>query len=228
MRNKLNSRRFLFVIFNILAIGLFSACDTADTNNSTVSLSFSNQTLAKILDDNIELDTVKILLRDIKIKNQSANNESNLKVGPFVVYLDLSGMTTDFAIGDMPPGFYDRVRFSVHKIEDSETPPDPEFKEGNESNLRYSVIVKGKYNSQDFIYKSRKSAHQDLKLETPIEVEANEIANLTIAVNPFSWFFDGTTLLDPTDAANENDIDNNIKDSFKKCFRDDNHDGVTD
>lgn len=228
MRNKLNSRIILFAIFNILTIGLFSACDTAETNNSNVSLSFSNQTLAKILDDSIELDTVKILIRDIKIKNQSGNNEPNLKVGPFVVHLELNGMTTDFAVGDIPPGSYDRVRFSVHKIEDSETPPDPEFKEGKESNLRYSVIVKGKYNSEVFIYKSRKSAHQDLKLETPIEVEANEIANLTITIDPFSWFYNGTTLLDPTDLDNENEIDNNIKDSFKKCFRDDNHDGTTD
>ena len=210
-------------------MGLFSACDTAETTNSTVSLSFhSSQPLAKVADDTIELDTVKILLRDIKIKNQAGNNEPNLKVGPFVVYLDLSGMTTDFAIGDIPSGLYDRIRFRVHKIEDSETPPDAEFKEGNNSDLRYSVIVKGKYNSEDFIYKSRKSAHQDLKLETPIEVDENEIANLTITVDPFSWFSDGTTLLDPTDPANENDIDNNIKDSFKKCFRDDNHDGVAE
>ena len=90
------------------------------------------------------------------------------------------------------------------------------------------MIVKGKYNSEDFIYKSRKSAHQDLKLETPIEVDENEIANLTITVDPFSWFSDGTNLLDPTDPVNENDIDNDIKDSFKKCFRDDNHDGVAE
>lgn len=222
-------RIILLTIISFSTIGLFNACDTAETTNSTVSISFySNQQLAKVEDDTIVLDTVKILLRDIKIKNQSGNNEPNLKVGPFVVYLDLSGMTTDFVVQDIPSGSYDRVRFSVHKIDESELPPDPEFKEGNDSNLRYSVIVKGKYNSEDFIYKSRKSAHQDLKLETPIEVNENEIANLTITVDLLSWFSDGTTLLDPTDPANENDIDNNIKDSFKKCFRDDNHDGVAE
>ena len=229
MHNKSSYQSISLLISFFSAIILFTACDTAETNNSTVSLSFySGQSLSKTLDDTIELDTVKILIRDIKIKNQSGNNEPNLKVGPFVVYLELSGMTTDFTVTDIPLGSYDRVRFSVHKIEASETPPDPEFKEGNDSSLRYSVIVKGKYNSADFIYKSRKSAHQDLKLETPIEVDENEIANLTITVDPFSWFSDGTTLLDPTDPANENDIDNNIKDSFKKCFRDDNHDGVAE
>lgn len=138
------------------------------------------------------------------------------------------GITTDFAIGNIPPGNYDRIKFKVHKIEGSETPPDPEFKEGTDESLRYSVIVKGTYNSNSFIYKSRKSAHQDLKLETPVVVEENGVANLTIIVDPYSWFTDGANILDPADPANENDIDNNIKDSFKKAFKDNDHDGVID
>jgi len=137
-------------------------------------------------------------------------------------------MTTDFAVGNIFPGTYDRVKFEIHKVEASETPPDPEFREGNDSKLRYSVIVKGKYNSEDFIYKSRKSAKQDLKLETPIEVGANEIANLTIIVDPYTWFYDDIAPLDPTDPDNESEIDKNIKESFKKCFRDDNYDGIAE
>ena len=62
-------------------------------------------------------------------------------------------------------------------------------------------------------------------MEIPIDVGENEIANLTITVDPYSWFYDGDTFSDP---ANENDIDNKIKDSFKKCFRDSNHDGRGD
>jgi len=55
--------------------------------------------------------------------------------------------------------------------------------------LRYSVIVKGIFNSTPFIYKSRKPAHQDLKLETPLVVDEDGVANLTILVDPFSWFY---------------------------------------
>jgi hypothetical protein len=164
-------------------------------------------------------------LRDIKIKNQSGNGELNVKAGPFVVHLNLGGMTTNFAVANIPPGSYDRIRFRVHKLEVSETPPDPEFREGSDSSKRYSVIVKGEYNSVPFVYKSKKSAHQDIKLETPLVVEENSDANLTITVDPLSWFYKNDVLMDPTEAANENDIDNNIEHSFKKCFRDDDHDG---
>ncbi len=125
-------------------------------------------------------------------------------------------------ISNIPPGSYDRIRFEIHKLGDSETPPDPEFKEGN---LRYSVIVKGLYNSVPFVYKSKKSAHQDLKLETPIVVTDNSTANLTITVDPPDWFYKDNVLMDPNDPANESDINNNIEHSFKKSFRDDDHDG---
>jgi hypothetical protein len=57
------------------------------------------------------------------------NDEANIKVGPFVVNLNLAGMTTDFAVGDVTPGSYDRLRFRIHTLDDSKTLPDPEFKD---------------------------------------------------------------------------------------------------
>jgi len=212
-----------------LMLFAFSACDTTENTNGSMSLSFSNNTtLQKINDDIIELDTIKILIRDIKIKSKSGSDTSSIKVGPFVVKLNLAGTTTDFAINNIPTGSYDRIKFEIHKIEASETLSDPEFREGTDASLRYSVIVKGKYNTVPFIYKSRKSAKQDLKLETPVTVDENGVANLTITVDPFTWFADSVNTFDPTDPANENDIDNNIKESFKKAFRDNNHDGKED
>ncbi len=231
--------RKLFALISLaLLCFLFQRCDSTETTDSTVSLSFSTQVLIqKITDDTIILDTVKILLRDVKLKyetdseNDSSNNngdEVSVKVGPFVVYLNLNGVTTDFAVSNIPPGSYNKVKFEIHKIEASETSPDPEFKEGDDSSLRYSVIVKGMYNSNPFIYKSRKSAHQKINPNSPLVVEQNTFTNLTITVDPYSWFAEDGEILDPTNPANENDIDNNIKESFKQCFKDDNRDGDDD
>ena len=218
-----NLIRSFTIILSFIAFTFYTGCDSTETTDGNVSISFAPSNITqKISDDTIQFDTVKILLRDIKIKNQSGNDEMNIKVGPFVVYLNLAGMTTDFAVNNVPPGSYDRIRFRVHTLEDSETPPDPEFKDGS---LRYSVIVKGVYNSVPFIYKSKKSAHQDLKLETPLQVADNSTANLTITVDPPNWFYKDNVLMDPNDPANENDINNNIEHSFKKCFRDDDKDG---
>ncbi|MCH9030526.1 MAG: hypothetical protein IH819_13195, partial [Bacteroidetes bacterium] len=192
-----NLIRSLAAIVAFFSFAFYTGCDSTETTDGTVSVSFSpSGTIPKISADTIQLDTVKILLRDIKIKNQSGNDEMNIKVGPFVVYLNINDMTTDFAVGNVPPRSYDRIRFRVHTLEDSETPPDPEFKEGN---LRYSVIVKGLYNSVPFVYKSKKSAHQDLKLETPIVVTDNSTANLTITVDPPDWFYKANVLMDPND-----------------------------
>jgi len=44
-------------------------------------------------------------------------------------------------------------------------------------------------------------------------------------VDPPNWFYKDNVLMDPNDSANENDINNNIEHSFKKCFRDDDKDG---
>jgi hypothetical protein len=225
----LNNKLFRIVsltIFSIFFFVFFNGCDTAETNNSTISISFTSGTeIPKINDDTIQLDEVKILFKDIKIKNQANNQYPHIKVGTFMVNLNLNGMTTDFAVANVSPGVYDRVKFEVHRLEDSEDPPDPEFRDGS---LNYSIIVKGTHNALQFRYRSRKSAHQDLKLESQMQVGENEIANLTITVDPYSWFFDGDVLMDPNDPGNENLIDNNIEKSFKKCYRDDDHNGLGD
>lgn len=209
------------IIYCISAFIFFSGCNSVETVDSKIKLNFASTTgFGKVTADTIQLDTVKILLRDIKIRNQSTDDTTSIKVGPIVVYLNLAGVTSEFAVADIPPGNYDRIKFKVHKIEGSEFPPDSEFKEGSDESLRYSVIVKGIFNSTPFIYKSRKPAHQDLKLETPLIVDENGVANLTILVDPFSWFMDGGNILDPNDNTNSDKIDNNIKDSFKKAYQD--------
>lgn len=218
--------KFLFITANLFVFLILFGCNTVESGNGTVSVSFSTPVITqKMTGNTVTLDTVKILLRDIKLKNQSISEDMNIKTGPFVILLDLNGITTDFAIGEIPPGSYDRIKFKIQTLEDSEIPPDPEFKEDS---LRYSVIVKGQFNSVPFIYKSKKPAHQDLKLENPVEVNETETANLTITVDPSTWFIINGDVVDPTDPANENDIDNNIKDSFKKCFKDNDHNGQQD
>lgn len=229
-----------------ISIIFFFSCDTTETTDGTVSLSFSSGTpLQKVNDGALELTEVKILLRDIKLEMEDGIEDENenegegehenddggsytLRVGPFVINLNLSGMTTDFVVANIPAGLYEEVKFKIHQIEASETSPDPEFKEGDDSSLRYSVIVKGLYNSDTFVYKSRKSAHQKLEFEPPIQLLENSELNLTIKVDPYNWFYKDDILMDPSDPANENDIDNNIEESFEEAYEDDDHDGDHD
>jgi hypothetical protein len=241
--------RSVAIVFAVFIAFQIQGCNTNNINNpssTSLSLSFAtNQGLNKSNLVAIELDTIKILIRDIKLENESDSSDyeshwgmhsdtsfnyrsEDIKVGPFVVYLNLNGITTDFAVNNIPAGSYNEIKFKIHQIQASEVPPDPEFKEGNDNSLRYSVIVKGKYNSIPFVYKSRKSASQKIMLDTLLVVQENSITNLTISVDPTIWFMDGQTELDPTDSTNAYLIDKNISRSFRSAFEDDDHDGQCD
>lgn len=228
LKNKLKSSSFIFNCVAIILI-LASACDTTEPEETSLSLSFATENvLPKSAADDFQLQEVKLLIRNIKIKNQSDNNELQVKTGPLVVNLKLNGNLTEFSEDEIPAGAYDRVRFEIHKIEDSETPPDPEFKEGLESSMRYSAIVKGTINGELFRYRFRKSADQDIKLEEDVVVSDGEAANLTIMVDPYSWFYEGDVLLNPNDKENENKIENKMQNAFKRAYKDNDHDGIGD
>jgi len=229
------------ISFAAAAILLFilQGCDTTETSGGTVSLSFSSGSNLQKINQDIQLTEVKILLRDIKLEKESYgesrgedgddDNECEVvKVGPFVVNLNLDGPTTDFVVNSIPAGTYDELKFEIHKPKGSEIPADPEFKDGDDNSRRYSVVAKGTIDGNPFVYKSRKPAHQEIEFETPLVVLENTNTNLTIIVDPYTWFYEDGVLLDPTNPENENDIDNNIKDSFKQCFKDDDRNGDDD
>jgi hypothetical protein len=215
------------ILFLIITALMITSCDATEPNSTRLSLSIaSDSELLKSEGEEFQISEVKLLIRDIKIKNQAQDNELQVKTGPIAVNLDLEGNITEFASSEIPEGAYDRVRFSIHKIEDSEECPDPEFKEGTENTERFSVIVKGMLNGEEFRYRSRKSAEQDVKLTEDIIIAENEDANLTIIVDPYSWFYEGETFLNPNISANDDKIDNNLKTAFKRAFKDNDHDGL--
>jgi hypothetical protein len=228
LKRKVKSSSFIFNCIAIILL-LVSACNTTEPEETSLSLSFAAENvMPKLAADDFQLQEVKLLIRDIKIKNQADDNEMQVKTEPLVVNLELNGNVTEFSEGEIPAGAYDRVRFEIHKIEDSETPPDPEFKEGSESSMRYSAIVKGTINGDSFRYRFRKSAVQDIKLEEDLLVNDGEAANLTIMVDPYSWFYEGDVLLNPNDKANENLIENKMQNAFKRAYKDNDHNGIGD
>jgi hypothetical protein len=120
------------------------------------------------------------------------------------------------------------VKFRIHKPEDLEPIPDPDFRDGESGQLRYSVIVRGSYNGVSFVYRSREGASQETRLNSPITVTDDRTVNVTLVVNPQGWFERNGQALDPSDPANVSLIDNAIKDSFSRAFKDDNKDGQPD
>lgn len=175
---------------------------------------------------NLVLDTVKILLKDIKLNVVSTSDSTNFKTGPYVLFLNMNSSVNSIGRGYIPIGSYDKIMFEIHKLSDTELIPDPEFAQGL---LRFSIIAKGTYNGVRFVYKSDKSAKQKLSFPNSLVV-TETMSNVTLQINPNQWFADtNNNYLDPNLESNRNLIDNNIKDNIKanfKAFRDNNKDGI--
>lgn len=176
----------------------------------------------------LSIESAKVLLKNIKFHQFPSDNGLDVKVGPFAVMLNLAGDITTVAAANVPAGLYDRVKFRLHKPEDFEPIPDPDFREGESGSLRYSVIVRGTYDGRTFVYKSRQNADQEIRLSAPISFLDDALVNVTLVVDPGSWFISNGQAINPTVPGNAQTIDDAIKASFSRAFRDNNKDGRAD
>lgn len=226
-------------VLGILALAGFAGCskdnataptDASVSGTSNVSMSITaGSGLARGSGTNaVEIQSAKVLLKNVSFHRFPSDENKDVKVGPFVVVLDLSGSTNTIAASNIPAGDYDRVSFRLHKPEDTEPIPDPEFRDGESGNQRYSVIVRGTYNGNAFVYRSRQNASQTAQLNPPITVTEKGEANVTMTVDPGTWFRSSGQLLDPNDSRNAQLIDNNIRASFGRAFKDNDRDGRPD
>jgi hypothetical protein len=159
----------------------------------------------------------------------------SITVGPMLVTLPLDpGVKLAFnAILD--PGTYDEVRVKVHVPEPGNPIDDAFLATPEGQGVDYSVIVEGKYfadknlpDFQPFTFKSHLSANQEIHLNPPLVIEPGSTGfEVSVTVDVDSWFKDDAgNLIDPR-TADENVVNQNIRNSFR-AFRDEDHDGHDD
>jgi len=220
--------KLLFLICTITVTGaLLTGCKDEAVTSTADNMEVSMMSSPGVTDNAINtltLDSVKILLKDIKLNVAAASNDSvNFKTGPFVLRLNMNSSVNLISTAYIPEGTYDKVMFEVHKLQDGEI-VDTAFSFGGG---RYSVVVYGKFNLVPFIYRSTKSAKQKITFSPGVGISSNTKANITLKVQPYTWFWNGSDYMDPAVLSNENDIDNNIKASFK-AFKDNDKNGLPD
>lgn len=229
-----------FILFAPFALLLaVSACDS-NADRTALSLSIkadqgSQQTsaAAQTQSNHVTLTEVKILVRELELESDLdgdgiSDDSLDFETGPFVMNLNLDGSLNQVNVKDVPAGVYKEIEFELHKPEDNETPPDPDFKTGTSGDQRFSVIVRGSFNGQDFEYKSRVNAEQEIEFNPPLSIDEGQEVNATLVVDLSTWFVDSSgNPLDPTDENNRSTIDNNIQNSFD-AFEDNDLDGDED
>ena len=175
----------------------------------------------------IIITEAKALIEKVEVETEPSSESIYLKIEPFVVNLFSLNSVLQTVSGRIPEGNYSKIKFKIHKPEDYQTPPDPEFKTGNSGNQRFSVIIKGTYNGSNFVYRSRKSVNMVFSLNRPLSIGPT-MRNVTIKIDIASWFRNGSDVLDPSNSSNEDQIDDNIRDSFRSIFIDDDRNGSPD
>lgn len=199
--------------------------------------------------DSIKITRVRVILRNIKLKAED-NNEvemeheenginSTKKFAPFVLDLNLSGAMQQISISNIPFGTYNKFKFEIHKVSQSEIDTLSALQKATFvdflSGDRFSIIIDGNIykNGQStataFTYKSKINVEFEKTLSPNLVISQTQTTfNLTLQISSAGWFLDQNNfLLDPTNSNNFSVIENNLK-SFLKAFKDNNKDGKED
>jgi hypothetical protein len=170
-------------------------------------------------------------------ENDGENEEEDgedcppLTVGPVLIDLPLDGTTKVVLDALVPAGTYQRLQARLHAVKPGDEgvadflTAHPEF-EG------ISVKVVGVFTDaagadHDFTFTSPMNVVSSINFDEPVTVGAGT-TNLTIDVDVGSWFTGGSgAVIDPTNAANQQAIERNIRRSLR-AFEDDDHDGDKD
>lgn len=199
-----------------------SLSTTVATNNSTSPKAINAEGLT--------IDSARILVRSVKLHHINDADSMDFKSDSFVLTLDPDNPAREVALSQIPFGVYNKFSFRIHKPEDGETPPDPDFMESASGKDRYSVILNGSYNGEPFEFKFRKSFRQKVDLNPDLVIDEASPAsiNVTLEVDLNSWFTDDDgNFINPTSEDAEEEIEDAIKRSFR-MFKDNDHDGEND
>lgn len=217
---------FSMLLFTLPACNEETSTELIGNSQDNVSVGFYSERTAAG-SSSLVITEAKFLVKDMTLKYEHWENECGVKIGPFVVYLDFTPKVIIAAIGKIPYGNYDAVKFHVHKPNPNDNISDPDFIES--TSRRYSVVVKGLYNNVPFIYKSKINVVKKIDVENhAITVAATPVMNITIMVDPYEWFFENGDFLDPAIEQNEHKIDDNIKRSLRRAFKDIDLNGIPD
>jgi len=201
--------------------------------------------------NSIQITKVEFVLAEIQLsqagpcsnthENEDDDDCDELDLDPILVDLSLDGSPPKKVLDAVvPAGTYTQLQAELHAVR-----ADTEDDEDNDEKVAatflashpswpsgVSVRVAGVYTdaggaTHDFTFTSRVSAELEMDFPSPITV-GDQTTNLTLTVDVGSWFKNAAgAVIDPTNGANANAINANIRRSFK-ALEDDDQDGEDD
>lgn len=210
----------LFTPLIIFSTVLFMAtgCDIANSDNNgpksvAVNMQMQTNTAAKFKAVNLDsLTEVKFLVEELELESVN-DDSSDFEVEDLIVNLPLDGSPVELTSQIIPNGMYDEFELEIENDDDGSSVSDPDF---NENGNNYSIVIRGSYNGEEFLFRSEKDFEIEMELNPAIEISDNTGSTaVDINIDPAGWFMDSQgNPLDPSDPANKELIENNIENSF--------------
>ena len=160
------------------------------------------------------LTEVKLLVEELELESTMDEDSLDFEIDDFIVNLPLDGSEIELSTADVPAGVYDEFEMEIEHDDDTNV-NDPDFINESDDDDGYSIVIKGVYNGEDFMYRSEEDFEIELEFNPPFEITSNSSPSIAINIDPSGWFKDSSgNDLDPTDPANYEQIDENIENSF--------------
>lgn len=197
--------------------------------------------------DTLLLDSVKLVLRDIRLKrvDDACDDDDDdgddstsatvrhavlrdddddddcefINAGPYLLDLPLGpGVERAFTV-PVDTGTYDELRVKLHKPEDDGDAKDIAFITAHPEMHKISIRAVGTFNGTPFVYELDLNAQQRIALIPPITVTDSTLnVDVTIRVATDGWFRHGAGLIDPATANKGGPNANDVKDNIRDSF----------
>lgn len=191
-------------------------------------------TKAQFVVSDVRLRTVTGACVDDAVAASDKKNDYSecpeIKIGPFLVNVPVTGEDGARISVDVPAGTYGNIRMKLHKV-DANNALDMPFQQENPDFRNITVRLEGTYNGTPFTFVTDVSTTLNVPLAKPLVVRAGG-DEVTISVDVASWFVNSSGGLYSPAAANTPGsiraaVVANIERAFR-AFRDQNHDGHED
>lgn len=192
-------------------------------NQLLLTLEFSNinnEIVAQ--DDTLRILALRFLYGRTSLRNANDTllvNNNILQVTHQVTNDEIKGLANGTFNSDE---IFSTLAFEIKQAEESDTGENSNFDEnafieGSSNDQRYSMIINGSYNNNEFVYKSTRNFNFEFFIEDDSEgTGGNLLYNLPLATDVNSWFLNdnGDGLLDPRTESNASAINDNIEESL--------------
>ena len=201
----------------------------------------AGQLLVALGENEIVIDRIQVVLRKVRLDGaptascpEDGEGDSEcgeVRLGPVMFDLPLEEGADPTFTALVPVGTYDHLKFQIHKPSDANGDADLVGQYPELANT--SIRVTGTYDGTPFIYATDLTEVEDVALTSPLEVEADGEAPLTLHIDASAWFVNetGDGLIDPAQANDgmpfESLVEQHIRASFR-AFHDGDADGAAD